>query len=77
MTRYSRLQCQRCGVDIHDGDSRLCDICWSEEEESLEAWSDSNGYLDWLGQMDEMDRDEVDERADDEYFKFGTRYPGQ
>ena len=55
MSRYSRLQCQRCGVDIHDGDSRFCDICWAEEEE---AWSGYDKYLDWLDQMDEADMDD-------------------
>ena len=64
MSRYSRLQCQRCGVDIHDGDSRLCTICRSEEEESLEAWrcDDELGqgsYLDWLDQMDEVERNDA------------------
>ena len=59
MSRYSRLQCQRCGVDIHDGDSRLCTICWSEEEEALEAWRGDEGYLDQLDQMDEVERNDA------------------
>ena len=56
MSRYSRVQCQRCGVDIHDGNPRLCAVCWSEEEESLGAWRVCEDYLDWLDQMDEADK---------------------
>lgn len=55
MSRYSRPQCQRCGVDIFDGNPRLCVVCWSEEEEALlEAMQ---GYDEYPTELKEIDPD--------------------